>query len=319
MDGLDAVLAAQRADGAFVIRSHLTPPWSIRVEDGAPLTLVVATRGDALLVPDDGPAVGLSTGDAVLVRGPGHYALADASGRTPQAVIDAEQRCTRPDGSPLSAFRDLGVLTWGNVPDGTAAPTVLLTATYVRTSQVAGRLLAHLPPVVVVPRADQPATVGPLVALLTDELDDDRPGQGAVLDRVVDLLVVAVLRAWSARPDARAPRWLPAASDPVVGPALRRLQHEPHRPWTVASLAAESALSRAAFARRFARVVGEPPMAYLSRWRLDLAADLLRDTDLVLEAIAARVGYASAFSLSDAFVRQRGMRPSDYRSAARAR
>ena len=83
-----------------------------------------------------------------------------------------------------------------------------------------------------------------------------------MLDRLLDLLLIAVLRAWFARPEAQAPGWYRAHGDPVVGPALRLLHNSPAEPWTVAGLAKEIGVSRAALARRFNELVGEPPMAY---------------------------------------------------------
>lgn len=92
-----------------------------------------------------------------------------------------------------------------------------------------------------------------------------------MLDRLLDLMLIDVLRTWFSRPEGEPPGWYRALADPVIGGALRLLQDEPARPWTVASLAAAVGLSRAAFARRFTELVGEPPMAYLTGWRLSLA------------------------------------------------
>jgi transcriptional regulator GlxA family with amidase domain len=94
------------------------------------------------------------------------------------------------------------------------------------------------------------------------------------------------------------------------------MHEHPERPWTVQALAHAAGLSRAAFARRFAEAVGEPPLGHLTRWRLALAADLLAGTELTLGAIAARVGYADAFALSAAFKRRYGAPPSRYRATA---
>jgi AraC-like DNA-binding protein len=146
----------------------------------------------------------------------------------------------------------------------------------------------------------------------------DEPGQEVVLDRLLDLLLIAVLRAWFSRPEAEAPAWYRANSDPIVGRALRMLQNNPEHPWTVASLAAETGVSRAALARRFTDLVGEPPMTFLTGWRIALAADLLREPDATIGAVAQQVGYGSAFALSTAFKRVRGVSPKQHRQADRA-
>ena len=130
-----------------------------------------------------------------------------------------------------------------------------------------------------------------------------------MLDRLLDLLVIAAIRAWFSRPDAEAPAWYRAHTDPVVGKALRMLHNNPAHPWTVAELAAESGISRAALARRFTDLVGEPPMTFLTGWRLALAADLLRESDATVGAVAHKVGYGSPFALSTAFKRVHGISP----------
>ena len=121
---------------------------------------------------------------------------------------------------------------------------------------------------------------------------------------------------WFDASGADAPGWWQAADDPVVGPALRLVQHNPEHPWTVALLAAQVGVSRAALARRFATVVGQPPMTYLTEWRLMLAADLLLEPDATVQAVASRVGYGSGFALSAAFKRHRGISPSEHRRSA---
>jgi AraC-like DNA-binding protein len=103
-----------------------------------------------------------------------------------------------------------------------------------------------------------------------------------------------------------------------VGPALRLLQNNPAHPWTVASLAREAGVSRAALARRFNALVGEPPMAFLTEWRLTLAADLLREPGATVGSVAPLVGYGSSFALSAAFKRVRGISPQQHKAAAAA-
>lgn len=292
------------------MRSILAPPWSIRVEDRAPLTLVTPVRGTAWVLPDHGEPIRLAPTDVALLRGPDAYTVADDPATAPHVVVHPGQRTATPGGEELCDVMDLGVRTFGERTDGAS---VLLTGTYQVHGEISARLLAALPALLSVRAADLDS---PLVSLLADEIVRDEPGQEAVLDRLLDLVVVAVLRHWFARPAARAPGWYRAQGDPVVGRALRAVHADPAHPWTVASLAAEAGVSRAALARRFTALVGEPPMAYLTSWRLALAADLLREPDATVGAVARRVGYGSSFALSAAFKRVRGVRPGQCRAGA---
>jgi len=307
MDPLAALLDGPRAHGAFLLRSVLTPPWSLRIEDGAPLTVVAVVRGDAYVVPDGGEPVPLDAGDIVIVRGPDPYLVADDPGTPPQALILPGDECRTPDGGHLTDLVDLGIRTWGHGPDGS---TIMLTGTYGMDGEVSKRLLAALPTLIVL-RADEWSS--PLVPLLATEITRDVPGQETVLDRLLDLLLISALRTWFARPDA--PAWYRAHTDPIVGQALRLMQHQPAQPWTVAKLAANVGISRAALARRFTSAVGEAPMSYLASWRLALAADRLRQhPDDTIGAVAHQVGYGSSFALSTAFKRVYGVSPQAYRT-----
>ncbi|CAM5481881.1 AraC family transcriptional regulator [Streptomyces purpurascens] len=310
MDALAGLLDGPRARGAFMIRACFDPPWAVRVEDRAPLTVMLAVRGEAWVLPDRGERALLRAGDLAIARGPDPYTCADDPGTAPQALILPDQECRYPDGRPLNGSMDLGVRTWGDRLDG---ETVLLIGTYPMRGEISGRLLDALPPLLTLP-ADVWAC--PLTPYVAEEIVRDEPGQEVVLDRLLDLLVIAALRAWFARPEAEAPAWYRALADPVVGGVLRLLQDDPAHPWTVSSLAAKAGVSRAALARRFTGLVGEPPMTYLTGWRLALAADRLRDSDDTLDAVARRVGYGSAFALSTAFKRVYGVSPVEYRARA---
>jgi AraC-like DNA-binding protein len=310
MDALTGLLDGPRARGAFLLRSIMDPPWSVRVQDRAPLSLVAIMRGEAWVVPDDADPVRLVPGDVAITRGPDPFTFADDPATRPQVVIHPGQRCTTPDGKDLAQAMDLGVRTWGNDPDGS---TTMLIGTYQMRGEVSRRLLEALPSVVVLPDG---AWNRSLVPLLGDEIVKDDPGQEVVLDRLLDLLLISVLRTWFARPDSGAPAWYRADSDPVVGRALRMLHNNPAASWTVASLAAATGVSRAALARRFTDLVGEPPMSYLTGWRLTLAADLLREPDATVGAVARQVGYSSPFALSAAFKRVRGISPQEHRTRA---
>ena len=310
MDAVASLLNGPRAQGAFLLRSVLTPPWSMRIEDQAPLTLVAMVHGDAWVLADESAAVRLGPGDLAIIRGPDPYTVADDPTTAPQVIIHPGQLCTTPDGQELPEMMELGVRTWGNSPDG---PTMLLTGTYTMRGEVSQRLLSALPPLLVVAGHSWDS---PLVPLLAAEIVKDDPGQEAVLDRLLDLLLIAALREWFARPAAKAPGWYRAHSDPIVGRALQMLHNNPAQPWTVASLAARTGVSRAALARRFTALVGEPPMSYLTEWRLALAADLLREPGATVGAVARHVGYGSSFALSTAFKRNRGVSPREHRLAA---
>jgi AraC-like DNA-binding protein len=187
----------------------------------------------------------------------------------------------------------------------------MLTGTYQLHGDVSQRLLRALPALLVL-RGEE--LDSPLVPLLAAEIGKDEQGQEAVLDRLLDLLLIAVLRAWFARPDGHAPGWYRAHADPVVGPALRLMHHNPAHPWTLAELAREVGISRAALARRFHELVGEPPMTFLAGWRIALAADLLREPGATLASVAPQVGYGTPFALSNAFKRLRGVSPRQYRT-----
>jgi AraC-like DNA-binding protein len=136
---------------------------------------------------------------------------------------------------------------------------------------------------------------------------------------LLDLLLVTTLRASFSRPDAQAPAWYRAYGDAIVGRALRLLQNNPAHPRTVASLAQATNVSRAALARRFNELVGQPPMAFLTGWRLDLAADLLCESDAPIGTVAEQVGYGSPFALSTAFKRVTGLSPQQDRARPRDR
>jgi AraC-like DNA-binding protein len=286
----------------------MNPPWSVRIQDQAPLSLVSVLRGTAWIVPDGDAPARLDPGSVAVVRGPDSYTFADDPSTPTQVVIHPGQHCTTVGGEDLAQAMDLGVRTWGNDPAGS---TSMLIGTYERYTEVGQQLLSVLPRLLVMP---SDLWDSPVLAMLADEIVKDEVGQEAVLDRLLDLLLVAVLRAWFAGQEEGAPGWYRAQGDPVVGRALRMLQNSPAQPWTVASLAQEIGVSRAALARRFTDLVGEPPMTFLTAWRLALAADLLLEPEQTIGAVAQQVGYGSAFALSAAFKRVRGVSPKEHRA-----
>ncbi len=166
----------------------------------------------------------MRNGDVAILRGPDPYTVADDPATPPQVLIHPGQRCATPAGEDLHEAMDLGVRTWGNSPDGS---TELLVGTYQMRGEISRRLLDALPALLVLPGD---AWNSPLIPLLGDEIVRDEPGQEVVLDRLLDLLLIAVLRAWLSRPEAGAPAWYRAQSDPVVGRALHLLHDNPPTP-----------------------------------------------------------------------------------------
>lgn len=159
-------------------------------------------------------------------------------------------------------------------------------------------------------RVEGEDTADPVLDHLAAEVAIDAPGQQVVLDR----LLVCTLREWFDRADDAQPAWWTAQRDVVVGDAVRLMRAEPAAAWTVAALAERTGVSRSTLAERFARLVGEPPLTYLTRWRMTLAADLLLESNTATVADVARtVGYNDAFAFSTAFKRVRGASPSEHR------
>jgi AraC-like DNA-binding protein len=307
VDGLTNLLDGPRVRGAILQRTVMEPPWSFRMADDAPLGLVAVLQGTAWIVPDAAEARELGIGSVSLVRGPTQVTLASAPDVPPTVLWLPGGRRTTTDGADLDEAMRLGVRTWGNDPHGS---TVMLMGCYQLRGEISRRVVDALPPLIVLGHDHWRS---PLPSMLGEEIQTEVPGQQAVLDRLFDLLLVSVLRAWFSQAEASAPGWYAAHRDPVVGVALRLLHEDPARPWTVADLAAESGVSRSVLARRFADLVGSPPMSYLKQWRLARTADLLLDPGLTLDTIARRVGYSDGLALSSAFKAARGVSPRQYR------
>lgn len=268
--------------------SVLSAPWAVRFAAGASLTLCAPLRGEGWLIREEESRL-VRQGEAAVLRGPEPFVFSDTP--SPRLVTEA-----RP-----------GVDVTGD--------TVLLVGAYPAVGEVARRLVRILPPMLVVPDEHDCASMS---AYLEAQLLAGRPGRQIVLDRLLDWLLVCTLRDWFDRPEAVTPGWYAALGDDVVGPALVAVHEDPSRPWTLASLAAVAKVSRTTFAGRFTELVGEPPLSYLTSWRMALAADMLGEPGATVASVARRVGYSDAFGFSSAFKRIRGMSPSAHRRQRRA-
>ena len=303
MDALADVLGRARATGALFAVTELHGRGGLALPSSAALSVHVVSRGRLWLQVDD-DVVPLAEGDVVLVRAP---------------VLVGVLAGPREHATPLAALltgpgaRAPGPGVGHLVLTGTVEAATLLCGAYTLSGSVCARLLDALPPVA---RVRAEGGLARVVDLLVEELGTALAGQQTALDRLLDLLLVHGLRAyWGG---TSTPPWYAGATDPVLGPALRALHADPARRWTVEALARTAGLSRAAFARRFTAVVGEPPLTYLTAWRMVLAQDALRREGSTVAAVAREVGYGSEFALSAAFTRHVGEPPSHWRARARA-
>src|SRR5205085_11981226 len=189
----------------------------------------------------------------------------------------AKERLMTPDGD----------LTLG----ARGATTTFVCAAFDYDLEVGEPLMGLLPPLIHVP-ADPVAgrNVAPIVDLLAMEVGARRPGSRAAAARLIDTLLIAAIRHWLDRQtDDEVPSWLRALRDPALAQVIAALHSRPAEPWTVESLAREVHVSRATLARRFAEVVGEPPLTYLTRWRMHLASQRLKYSTDTVEVIAREV------------------------------
>jgi AraC-like DNA-binding protein len=308
MDPLADVFDLSRVSGAVMAQLIAREPWGVAVDPvpGAVFHAVVA--GSCWLrMPGRAPQR-LMPGDVVLLpTNTPHELVSSVDGRTESLRFDNDPRRT-PEGDMIL--------------QGPGAATRVLCAAYDYDHEVAHPLMSQLPPVLYVP-AGMPGVDGGVAAtlgLLALELGGRPPGSRAAVGRLIDVMLIHAMRAWlRMQGEDATDGWLLALRDPVVAGAMNAIHQRPGEAWTVASLAREVSVSRATLARRFADLVGETPPGYLTRWRMDLAAQRLRDTEDTVDAIAAAVGYRSEYSFSRAFTRHRGIAPGRYRRHARVR
>ncbi|WP_406186699.1 AraC family transcriptional regulator [Streptomyces sp. NBC_01006] len=299
MDVVSDAIAAVRIGQPSSNRVRVSGSWCARFApyDGAGFHVVL--EGSCWLLPDGGGSpISLAAGDAVLLpHGTGHV-IAD-SPADPAAVARAVPFELLP-GAP-----------------GTAAPggVEMLCGKYRLDRSRVHPLMLELPKVVHLPnRVGSHPELRAAIALLGGELGEQRPGACMAVPSLLDLLLVYMIRSWMAEGPGGA--WSAVLGDPVAAAALRALHSDPAAPWTNERLAAEAGVSRPTLARRFTALVGRPPMAYLTWWRLTYAATLLRDTPDPLAAIARRVGYGTPYAFSHAFSREFGTTPGRYRAGA---
>ncbi|MGW6271796.1 AraC family transcriptional regulator [Streptomyces sp. NPDC055060] len=311
MDILTEALASMRTGHPASVRTNGRAPWGLRLPPVAGAGFHVVLYGTCWLVPlPDASAhlepIPLNAGDVVFLRdGRGHI-LADQP-TTPADELKAAQ---------FHGSSPIGSVTLG----GEGAETSLLCGNYHLDQGRPHPLVRQLPEVIHLPtRHGRHPELSAAVQLLGAELENPRIGSDGIVPTLIDSLLLYILRAWlDDQPSATAQGWAAALSDSAVAPALTAMHDDPAASWTVESLAVRAGLSRAAFARRFAALVGEPPMSYLTRWRMTTAARMLRESDAPLTTVAVRTGYGSEFAFAKAFKREYGLAPGGYRRQSRA-
>ncbi|MGW6378520.1 AraC family transcriptional regulator [Rhodococcus sp. NPDC055112] len=310
MDILTEALGSMRTGHPSSVRTDGRAPWGLRLPPVAGAGFHVVLHGTCWLVPlEDSPhlsPIALSPGDVIFLRdGRGHI-LADHPTTPP--VQETAQRFD--PGSPI------GTVSLG----GDGPLTSLLCGNYHLDQRRPHPLVRQLPEVVHLQTGHgRHPELSAAVQLLGAELENPRIGSDGIVPTLIDSLLLYILRAWfEAQPSASAEGWAAALADRAVAPALAAIHDDPAAAWSVESLADRAGLSRAAFSRRFTALVGEPPMAYLTRWRMTTAARLLRESDAPLSVVAGRAGYGSEFAFAKAFKREYGLAPGAYRREARA-
>jgi len=302
-DVLTTVIETLRVRGSVFCRSELRPPWGMSLQARGVAHFHVVERGRCVLrLRGMRHPVRLDTGDLVMVPRDGGHVLSDPEVVPSRAMIAVEELDSH------GACRYL-------CNAGRGVETRLICGAFRFERDHVHPLLSLLPPLIHLPSADGqvPEWLEATVRLLAAETRAPRAGTETIVTRLTDVIFVQLLRAWAERLPIGQGGWLGALRDPQIGAALGLIHREPHKPWTIATLAAAVGSSRSPFAARFRELVGEPPLTYLTQWRMQSAAALLGEGMLTLGEIAERVGYESLPAFSKAFKRRTGGSPSSWR------
>lgn len=299
VDPLGEALHFLHMRGVFYTRSEFTAPWALALPAFSDcLMFHVVTSGRCWL-----DVEGL---DPRLMQ-PGHLAL----------VPHGEgHRLLSAPGVPAANLFDLPrdqiseryeILRHGQ---GGAA-TTMICGTVRFDHPAAHQLVKFLPKLICIEAWQSPQMewIQSTLRLMATEARELRPGGETIITRLADILVIQTIRSWMAEDPLAKTGWLGALQDKQIGYAILLIQRNPARGWTVASLADEVAMSRSAFAVRFKELVGESPMQYVTRWRMNVALTWLRNENVSLGELASRLGYQSEAAFSRAFKRFIGVSP----------
>jgi len=324
-DVLSDLLRAVRFRGAIFYYTEGIAPWVAETPAAAAIAPAILpgsehmipfhglVKGSCWVALAGGESVRMSEGDLILFPQGDAHVMSSAPGlRDPDADASsfyAERPPQLPHAVQLGDHASAG------------APRVTIACGYLGLdARPFNPLLQALPRVLHVPGRDlgDGAWITTFLGVVVDESRRRRPGGEAVLERMSEMLFVEVLRR---HVDALAPEqtgWLAGLRDPSVGKVLALLHGHPARSWTLATLSRAAGLSRSSLHERFVQLLGQPPMQYLTRWRMQLASARLRDTDAKHLHIANAVGYDSEAAFSRAFKREVGVSPAAWRRGARS-
>jgi len=319
MDVLSEVLKVVKLQGAMFYNGEFSAPWSFRspascnvapfVAEGAKHVIIyhLLTEGHASARVEDGEHVALDAGDVVIFpHGDAHI----IENGKPIKTVDLMQELTKifSQGLRLARAGGGGVVTKFVCGYMACEP---------RLSQV---FLSGLPSVFKVSiRNDASGRwLENSIRFSVDQTDASRAGGEAVLAKLSEALFVETLRLYIAHLPPEQTGWLAGARDPEVGKTLALMHRNPAHPWTLAALAQGAGVSRSVLAERFRYYLNEPPMAYLTRWRLQLAAQMLGSTSYSVAQIAAEVGYESEAAFNRAFKREFTVPPARFRIKLRS-
>jgi AraC-like DNA-binding protein len=301
MDVLSDVMTVLRTGRPFAARFARSAPWSVHHADrpsGCGLQIMV--RGTAVATTETGETFTLGPGDLLVVPHGAPHVVADSPDTPPGP------RCAPGLQPPGTVIRS----------DDPGATHVMLCMAYELAPNRTHPLIGTLPDFLHVP-ADPAARpeLANAITMLDNELASELRGGDVLVPALLDAVLMYLLRALLGphTAECRFGGWSLALGDRSIAAALEAIHADPVRQWTVATLGETAGLSRSAFSRRFTELVGQPPLAYLTSWRLTLAARLLADTDAPLATVARQVGYASEFAFAAAFKRDFGTPPGQFR------
>jgi AraC-like DNA-binding protein len=304
MDILAEVLDRIRLSGTVLFHFELGHPWNLALPARPYALFHYLSRGSATLALEQGRKLGMTEGDFVVVtRGEPHLIYSDRHAK-PLPILDLDRPTAQ-----------LGVVRHGS---GAQPLSTMICGNFTVSRPLCGSVLELLPRVLLLkPEADG-GWLETILQRMVSESALERPGQRVALSRLTEVLFVEVLRSWikSLRPGEGG--WLGAMTDPHIGPALRLIQEQPDRPWTLRDLGRRVGLGRSAFSARFTKLVGRPMHRYLIARRMAEAAFLLESNDEGIARIASRVGYETVAAFSKLFHRHHGLSPGRYRAARRS-